>query len=219
MIKAVMSCAAVALLAGSAQAGVFAESEGNNTVGTANFLGVYGQPGGSILVDGHLSPGGGTVAVLPGDVDWFSFTVTGPSVLVASIFTLTPGTPNYIPDSQLILIDAFGNILATNDDGNPGGGSIYMSSIAPISLAAGTYFIGVTGYNDLSLPGPGPNGLGNVLPDGLNASGSPHTEDFDYKLIIGLNIVPTPSAAALLGLGGLVAGRRRRARHMDAPRA
>lgn len=204
----IVSCAAVALAAGMARADVLIETEGNNTMATSNFVNTF-SANASILIDGTLSPGSnGPLAVIPGDVDWFSFTITNTGVFVASIFTLTPPSGNYIPDSQLILVNALGTILATNDDGNPGGGSQYMSSIAPITLAAGTYYIGVTGYNDLNLSG---NTLGTVLPDGLNASGTAHTENFDYKLIIGINIVPAPASAALLGVFGLAAGRRRRA--------
>jgi uncharacterized protein (TIGR03382 family) len=37
-----------------------------------------------------------------------------------------------------------------------------------------------------------------------------HTQSFDYKFVVGFNVVPTPGAAALLGLGGLMLARRRR---------
>lgn len=194
MSKAVIASAALAFLAGTAHGAIYVESELNNTPATANFVGLYGPPGDSILIDGTLAPG---------DVDWFVFTVTGPTTFVASIFSLN----NPLADSMLILVDAAGGILAFNDDGNPGGGSPYMSSLAPILLGPGTYYLGVAGYNDLGLGLGGP-----FLPDGINnATGAPHTQDFDYKLIVGLNITPAPGAAALLGMAGLVASRRRRA--------
>lgn len=202
-MKIAMSALVVAALAGAANASIVFETENNNTMGAANFLGTFGAPGEGILVDGAITPGtpqGVTGAPgTPGDVDWFSFTVTGPTTFVASIFAIiNNGTST--PDSMLVLTDSAGNILANDDDSNVGN----MSSIDTFVLAAGTYFIGVTGYNDTA--------SGTALPDGWQGTTqlSGHTENWTYKLIIGLNIVPTPGAAALLGLGGLVAGRRRR---------
>ncbi len=206
-MKIALTALAIAAAAGAANASIFFETEGNNTMGTANFIGTFGAPGEGILVDGAITPGTlqsptgapGTA----GDVDWFCFTVTGNTTFVASIFAIiNSGTAS--PDSQLILTDAQGNILAFDDDSNVG----FMSSLNTISLGAGTYYIGVTGYNDLNIGGTG----GVQLPDGFTGATqlSGHTENWTYKLIIGLNIVPTPGAAALLGLGGLVAGRRRR---------
>jgi len=202
-MKIALTAAVIAGLAGAANAAIVFETENNNTMGSANFLGSYSAPGEGILVDGAITPGTlqsptgapGT----PGDVDWFSFTVTGNTTFVASIFAIiNNGTST--PDSMLVLTDAAGNILANDDDSNVGN----MSSLDTIILGAGTYFVGVTGYNDTA--------GGTVLPDGWNGTTqlSGHTENWTYKLIIGLNIVPTPGAAALLGLGGLVAGRRRR---------
>lgn len=206
-MKIALSALVLAAAAGAANASIFFETEANNTMGTANFVGVFGMPGEGILIDGTITPG--TVAPAggvgtAGDVDWFSFTVTGNTTFVASIFAIINNNAGGAPaDSQLVLTDAAGNILAADDDENVG----FMSSLNTVLLGAGTYFIGVTGYDDMDFFGTGP-----VLPDGWQGQGqvSGHTENWTYKLIIGLNIVPTPGAAALLGLGGLAAARRRR---------
>ncbi|MFT3684342.1 MAG: DVUA0089 family protein [Phycisphaerales bacterium] len=204
-MKIAMSALVIAAAAGAANASIFFETEGNNTMGAANFAGTFNAPGEGLLIDGSITPGtiqspNGAPGTA-GDVDWFSFTVTGNTTFVASIFAIINNNAGgATPDSQLMVTDASGNILAFDDDENVG----YMSSINTLTLGAGTYYIAVTGYNDTA--------GGTVLPDGFTGTGqtSGHTENWTYKLIIGLNIVPTPGAAALLGLGGLVAGRRRR---------
>jgi hypothetical protein len=208
-MKIALTALVIAAAAGAANASIVFETEGNNTMATANPLGNFGAPGEGILVDGAITPGtvqgpNGAPGTA-GDVDWFSFTVTGNTTFVASIFAIiNSNAGNASPDSQLVLTDAAGNILASDEDSNVG----FMSSLDTIALGAGTYYIGVTGFNDMNIGNPG----GVVLPDGFtgNTQLAGHTQNWTYKLIIGLNIVPTPGAAALLGLGGLVAGRRRR---------
>jgi hypothetical protein len=196
---------ALVAAAGTANAGLVLESEPNNTVATANPIGTFNIPGGSVLIDGTITPGTlqqqtgapGT----PGDVDWFTFTVTGISTVVASIFSLN----NTTADSQLWLVSGNGTtILAFNDNGNPGGGSPSMSSLIQFNLAPGTYFLAVSGFND---------GNASNLPDGFAGNTtqlSGHTQSFDYKFLVGFNVIPTPGATALLGLGALAIARRRR---------
>jgi hypothetical protein len=196
---------ALVAAAGTANAGLVLESEPNNTAATANPIGTFNIPGGSVLIDGTITPGTlqqqtgapGT----PGDVDWFTFTVTGISTVVASIFSLN----NTTADSQLWLVSGNGTtILAFNDNGNPGGGSPSMSSLIQFNLAPGTYFLAVSGFND---------GNASNLPDGFAGNTtqlSGHTQSFDYKFLVGFNVIPTPGATALLGLGALAIARRRR---------
>lgn len=166
--------AAVAGLASAASADVILETEPNDTLGTANFIGAFDAPGGSVVVDGSIRG-----AAAP-DQDWFRFTVTDAVQIVIATF----GRPNSnIGDSYLELYDSEGMLLAEDDDDG-----IRLFSALEYNGGAGTYFIRVRAYEQAA---PG---------EGL----------FDYKMVVGLNIVPTPGALALLGMGGLVAVRRRR---------
>ena len=91
------------------------------------------------------------------------------------------GRPDSSPpaDSFLELFDGAGNLLASDDDSNIN----LFSSLEYNSTAGGTYYIRVTSFQGAT--------------------------SFDYKLIVGLNIVPAPASMALLGLGGLALRRRR----------
>jgi len=166
------SCA----LACSAHAGIIIESEPNNTLPTANPIGVFSAPGGSVVVDG---------SIVPSDVDWFQFTVTGPAQLVTATFGVPSST---LGNSILSLYDA-GGVLITQDDDS---GINNFSALQAI-LSAGTYYLVVTGFPD----------TGNV---------GNHSETFNYKMTVGTNIVPAPGALALLGLAGTITGTRRRRR-------
>lgn len=207
----------LAAAAGTANASLILESEPNNTAATANPIGTFNIPGGSILIDGTITPGTLGTPNTPGtagDVDWFGFTVTGSAMGVASIYSLNPsGTGN----SELWLVDSNGTVLAFNDDGNPAGGQ-FMSSIFNLTLMPGNYFLVVSGDNDSgTITGgttlTGPDAAAVALPDGFEGATTQvdgHTQSFDYKFVVGFNVVPTPGAAALLGLGGLMLARRRR---------
>ena len=93
------------------------------------------------------------------------------------------GRPNStLGDSFVELMDSNGVVLASDDNS----GVNLFSSLEYNTTAAGDFFVRVT------------------TPIGSNAP------NFNYKMIIGLNIVPTPGAIALLGLGGLTMARRRR---------
>ncbi len=93
------------------------------------------------------------------------------------------GRPNSsLGDSFVELLDSNGLVLASDDNS----GINLFSSLEYNTTSAGDFFIRVT------------------TPIGSNAP------NFNYKMIIGLNIVPTPGAVALLGLGGLAMVRRRR---------
>jgi hypothetical protein len=203
MKQFVLSAAALALVAGAAQASLIVETESNNSPSTANSIGTFNVPGGSVLVDGTITGGGIGIA---GDVDWFSFTVGGTAVMATSVFSLDNG----LADSEVWLVAADGTtILGYNDDGNPGGGAGGMSSLLALNLAPGTYYLALSGWDD--------GGSANTIPDGFNGSNAPapgagvgHGENFTYKLLVGFNVIPTPGALALMGMGGLMAARRRR---------
>jgi MYXO-CTERM domain-containing protein len=217
------SAAALALSSGVASAGLIFESEPNDTLATANEISSYfGPNGGSLAIDGFITPGGsrGNVAE-PGDVDWFTFTVTDLTFIgvTAFAFDLSGGGPlaggPFPPeaDAALELVNSDGQVIAWDDDSGPG-----LNPSLGAFLAPGTYTIGIAPYEDLftKLPplrgkGPGPE----VPPELFNGydeynGGRPTTANFAYKLIIGVNTAPAPGAATMLGLAGLVATRRRR---------
>ncbi len=175
---------AVAALASVAHAGIFSEVESNNTLATANDLGVFNYPGGSVAIDGTITNG---------DVDWFSFTLTDTATLsFFASFSASGGA-----DGVMQIATVGGDVIAFDDDSGFG----FMPAIQLVNLTAGTYHIGLTGFGDVD--------AGSVGSDDL-ADGIGHTQDFAYKISVGFTIVPAPGALALFGLGGLVASRRRR---------
>lgn len=176
--------AVTALLAGSAQAGLFSEVEINNTLGMANNLGMFFEPGGSVIIDG---------AIDDNDVDWFSFTLNDTASLsVFAAFSLSSSG-----DGIMQIVSDGGDVLAFDDDSGLGA----MPAIQLDSLNAGIYYVGLSGFGDVD--------SSSVDSDDL-ADGLGHQQSFAYKMTIGFTIIPAPGAAALLGLGGLVATRRRR---------
>ena len=176
--------ATLAMVAGAASAQFMSEVESNNTLATANSIGTFSQPGGSMLIDGSITVG---------DVDWFSFTLSDTaSLAVFAGFSAGAGA-----DGVMQLVDSSGVVLAFDDDSGVG----FMPALQVTSLAAGTYFIGMSGFGDADISSVGTT---NVF-DGLG-----HQQNFVYKLTIGATVIPTPGALAMLGMGGLVAVRRRR---------
>jgi len=94
------------------------------------------------------------------------------------------GRPNSsVGDSYLELFDSSGTLLAFDDDSNVG----LFSSLEYTTTTGGSWSLKVSKF--------------------------PGTVDFGYKMIIGLNItpIPTPGAASLMAVGGLLVARRRRA--------
>lgn len=173
----------VVCAAGVTHAGVFSESEPNNTLGNANNVGSFGFPGGSVLVDGILSGAG--------DVDWYSFTLNQTSTLsIFAAFSADDG------DGVMQVVGGVNDVIAFDDDSGVG----LMPALQIENLGAGTYWVGLSGFGDAS--------ANSVDTDEL-FDGVGHEETFTYKLAIGFT-VPAPAPLALLGLGGLVAARRRR---------
>lgn len=190
MRKMVYGLVSVVALTASAMGGVisdspFFEAEANNTPATANFVGSFVGLGGAVLIDGVMTPG---------DVDWYYFTTPGPSHLVAAAYALP--FSDFTTDGQLEVLDSTGTvILAFDDDDNIG----FMPSLE-VDIPAGGFYVGISGYDD----GSG----GTSIFDGHNSNGTIHTEDWAYKLIIGVN-TPEPASLVLLGLGALALRRRR----------
>lgn len=118
-------------------------------------------------------------------------------------------------DTEIGLYDANGALIATNDDINSGAGN-YLSSIAPGSLADGTYYVAVSGYNSTFDADWGVSSSSAYTgTTTLNISNGTSTVSRSDALGAGgINwycfTVPAPSSIALAGVAGLVAIRRRR---------
>ena len=110
-------------------------------------------------------------------------------------------------DGQMMLVSASGDVIEFDDDDGPG----LLPAFFVQNLPAGSYFIGVSGFDDIVFSDD-PVGT-DTLFDGLNNSGAPHGEVFQYKLSLAINVVPAPASATLLAFGGLVVSRRRRSSH------
>ena len=178
----------IAGLAATTNAEVFSEMEDNNSLSIANDLGSYGEPGGSILVDG---------AIGAGDVDWFGFTLEDDASL--SFFALFGAAGS---NGVMQIVTSTGDVIAFDDDSGLGS----MPAIQIEDLDAGFYYIGLSGFGDADASSV----ASDDLLDGMSAAGGPHNESFGYKLSIGFTIVPAPGATALFGMGGLMMARRRR---------
>ena len=180
--KTIVLAACSAVSCSAFAGGIMSEIESNNTLGTANSIGLFDIPGGSMAIDGALTAG---------DVDWFEFSLGNTASLS---FFAAFGGPG---DGLMQIVAAGGDVIAFDDDSGIG----FMPSIQLDDLGAGTYYIGFSGFGDVD--------SGSVASDEL-ADGIGHTEAFAYKLSVGFTIVPAPGAMALLGMGGIVATRRKR---------
>ncbi len=217
--RLVCSAAALALSAGAASGGVMFESEPNDTPLTANDAGGFTFPGGSRVIDGFITPGFTAQDPeddIPGDVDWFTFSLTDSGFVGISAFafenSFTNGDGPVEADSALMLLNSDGVIINFSDDDGPG-----LNPSIGAFLSAGTYILGIAPYEDLVFDDGlrGKRGFGDLpseIFDGLDEfnGNRPTEENFVYKIIIGANVAPAPGAATLLGLSGVVALRRRR---------
>ena len=105
--------------------GCATEIEDNDSLGLADFVGQL--PGNACVV--------GSIEVI-GDIDVFSLTVTEPTTLTVSTVTNE--------DTEIALLDEFGNVLAINDDYAIGE---FWSWIEQ-DVAAGTYYVVVSEHDD-----------------------------------------------------------------------
>ena len=179
--------------------------------------------GGSVITNGNFSLGTAPIdgvtrstvgSNVSGGLDFYTITIPDGVTHISqwlNIKTSQPvGAAAY--DSELAIYDAAGNKIAEDDDGAIGAGFYSMlsfgdadplaDSVDPTntapgangSLAAGTYTIVVGGYNTVF----GAT-IGSIT---AGAASGAYSLDVTY--------VPAPGAVALMGLAGLVAGRRRR---------
>jgi len=175
-------------LAGSAQAMVL-ESEGflagpsNNTIATAQDLGSLGSASSVQLYGSRLD-------LLPGgdSADFFKITLTSAATLSLSVDTVFGRIR--LNDPMVALFSATGQELAFNDNANGG-----YDSFLSYAAAAGTYYVGVTGFGDRDFLGGG-------------------SSNWTYGLTAATAPVPEPETLALmlagLGVVGGSAARRRR---------
>ncbi len=183
-MRITLMLAAAAMGTSAASAQFMTEVESNNTLATANNIGSFNAPGGSMLVDGVVGDA---------DVDWFSFSLANTSSLaVFAAFSTSSGA-----DGVIQLVGADGVVIAFDDDS----GIALMPALQVASLAAGTYYIGLSGFGDA---GASSVGTTNIF-DGIG-----HEENFAYKLTFGFTVIPAPGALAMLGFGGALMARRRR---------
>lgn len=124
----------------------------------------------------------------------------------AGLFDINTFTSNY--DTEIGLYDAAGALLGSNDD------AVGLQSQLTPTLANGTYYLAVGGYNSafaggFSAAGGGAAGNMNAFINGYQIVGD-HTSVAGEIAWYSFTVVPTPGTLALVGLGGLAAIRRRR---------
>ncbi|GEM_PF-965811 len=198
---------------------------GNATdVASLSFTGVFGTAyagGAAPLFFNYRQTFSSTI----NDVDWRGVTVTlieavrpncinlgniaGPNLNFNTEGSLLSGTN----DTEIAVWDNNGAFLGTDDDGGTGN----LSSLSLAGLTNGTYYIAVGAFN--STFGAGWSATSTSIETGttvVNVTNGTDTLTGGGALAAGgiqwyCITIPTPSAAALLGMGGLMAARRRRA--------
>jgi hypothetical protein len=139
----ILRAVAVVVIFSSSALGAFVEAETNDTIGDAN----------PVLIDSVTGANAGLLSMGSGgmDVDYFEVSMGAGGILTA---IAVPMTDNFEePDTIMALFDGDGEELVFDDDsGNEDG--TYGSAIMFEALDAGSYYIGVTGYNDEPLAKP-----------------------------------------------------------------
>jgi len=161
----------------------------------------------------------GTTPYVTGQVSWFKFTLADaiPAAVATKWLSIdtygnTLSATSFGPgDTEIALYDSNGFVVGNNDDSNGNGESLLTygdlatsdwagstgTGVDNGALPAGVYYIAVSPYNLT----PGAAFAATVAP------GSPAPVG-DLKVTVA---IPAPGSMALLGLGGLLATRRRRA--------
>ncbi len=160
--------------------------------------------GGTTITNGNIALGAitGTTTYsgshVAGGLDFITFSVPaivnpGDSLYIGLAAGLT-GTS--MEDTEIALYDSLGNQVGYNDDIDyPANAFSELTYDDLVPLAGGTYTLVTAGYN-------------SSFPSTLGGTFTPGTDAGTYELAI--TYVPTPGALALLGMGGLIANRRRR---------
>ena len=85
------------------------------------------------------------------DVDWYGFTVTD----TASLSFFASFSNGAGADGVMQIVDDFGDVIAFDDDSGVG----LLPAIQIANLAAGTYYIGFSGYGDADITSIGTDEL------------------------------------------------------------
>ncbi len=134
------------------------------------------------------------------EVTWYSFDVSGGAGAnpwsIDTFGSTNTGGSFADDDTEIGLFDSAGNLIASNDDADFGAGILtsILDDVSVGALADGTYYVAVGSFN--TVYGPGFDATSTSTATGTN--------------VVNFNFVPAPASAALLGLGGLAAIRRRR---------
>lgn len=223
------AAAAVAALAGAANADVLWDQSAIDTSPTGQGLYNTVSPGFNGVVvfgvsDVTVPAGGWTIQSV--STYYSSFNFPGGTTAVLNVFSKTGGVPVAVNDPRAsptgngTVVPVTANDFVVDFQGV----REYTASGLNIVLAPGDYWIGLTPIQD-SGPFGADSQWGTSNPMGVSQAawsldfGFP-TGWFDYSTLSGftpthdgaikITGVPAPSAMALLGLGGLMAGRRRR---------
>lgn len=135
-----------------------------------------------------LSGDSGIGTLAAGDVDFYRVDLTAGCFvnIETTAMTVFPSTP----DTVMEVLNSALTQLAFNDDGGGANGSPNRGSAIHLLVpATGTYYIGVSGFNDTGFTGA-------------------HQQAGQYLLTVG--VTPEPATLALLGAGLLVLARRRK---------
>ena len=194
----ILAVPAGVILTASFASAAIVETESNNTMGSANIL---VRPPVVSADTGVLSLGSET------DVDVFQINLLAGDVL--SVQTTPLAVPFTVPDTQIALGNAAGEVVEFGDDHDDS--DSFGSAFDFLAPADGIYFIGITGWNDLDDTNLELGASFASVLNGLNADSSAHGETGDYLLTVTVVPVPEPAFAGLaaLGLGGLAMRRRR----------
>jgi hypothetical protein len=146
------------------------------------------------------------------DAQWVNTTIeysTAPTIVSLGnynegSFDLNTFGSNF--DTEIALFSLDGTLIATNDD--TGG----LQSQVIETLGIGSYIVVIGGFNSsfgdgVALAGAAFGDYELNINGSLAASGTTATREF---AVFQINVIPSPSSAALLGLGGLMTARRRR---------
>lgn len=149
---------------------------------------------------GTLAAGGMVMGQNPyvaNTVQWYKVTL-GAAIPAGELFRVHTAGNTLVGnsfgdgDTEIALFDSLGNVIASNDDQ---GGFRWSKIDITTGMAAGDYYIAASAYN-------------------LNFSAGWTASAVDSGTVTGdmkITVIPAPGSLALLGLGGLIGLRRRRA--------